>query len=142
LRPYFFERELVVYGEIYLLNLEIGIESFKRFNDWSEKSKLLSMFKRHAKDSGYEWKMIDGSIVKSHQHSCGAQKGSDTSIRKSVAGNTSKIHMVTDSHGNAVDFEVTGGNVHDIQMASQLIERTPKSTYTIADKGYNGEYIL
>lgn len=114
---------------------------FKRFNDWSEKSKLMSIFKRLAKDPDYEWKMIDGSIVKSHQHSCGAKKGSDTSIGKSVAGNTSKIHMVTDSHGNPVDFEITGGNVHDIQMASELIERTPKSTYTIADKGYDGEYL-
>ena len=64
--------------------------------------------------------MIDGSIVKSHQHSCGAKKGSETSIGKSVAGNTSKIHMVTDSHGNPVDFEITSGNVHDIRKSSTL----------------------
>jgi hypothetical protein len=51
--------------------------------------------------------------IESHQHSYGAKKSSDTSIGKSVAGNTSKIHMVTDSHGNPVNFEITGGNVHD-----------------------------
>ena len=113
---------------------------YKRFNDWSHKLKLMKIFKRLAKDPDYEWKMIDGSIVKAHQHSCGAKKGSDTSIGKSVAGNTSKIHMVTDSHGNPIDFEITGGQVHDIQMASELIERTPESTYTLADKGYDAEY--
>ena len=26
-------------------------------------------------------------------------------------------------------------------MAPELIERTPKSTYTIADKGYDAEYL-
>jgi len=114
---------------------------FKRFNDWSEKSKLISIFKRLAKDPDCEWKMIDGSIIKAHQHGTGAKKGSETAVGKSVGGNTSKIHMVTDSHGNPIDFEITGGQVHDIQMASELVERTPQSTYTIADKGYDGEYL-
>lgn len=87
-----------------------------------------------------EWKMIDGSVVKAHQHSCGARKGFERAIGKSVAGNTSKIHMVVDSHGNPIDFEITGGQVHDIKMATELIERTPQSTYTLADKGYDAEY--
>ena len=28
---------------------------------------------------------------------------------------------------NPIDFQITGGQVHDIQMASELIERTLKS---------------
>ena len=113
---------------------------YKRFNEWSDKSKLMSIFKSliHAPD--FEWKMIDGSIVKAHQHATGARKFEEKAIGKSVAGNTSKIHMVVDSHGNPVDFEITEGQVHDIMMATELIERTPESTYTIADKGYDGEY--
>ena len=113
---------------------------YKRFNEWSDKSKLMSIFKSliHAPD--FEWKMIDGSIVKAHQHATGARKFEEKAIGKSVAGNTSKIHMVVDSHGNIVDFEITEGQVHDIMMATELIERTPESTYTIADKGYDGEY--
>jgi hypothetical protein len=38
------------------------------------------IFKRLAKDPDYEWKMIDGSIIKAHQHSSGAKKGSETSV--------------------------------------------------------------
>lgn len=113
---------------------------YKRFNDWSSKLKLIKIFKILVKDPDYEWKMIDGSIVKAHQHATGARKFEERAIGKSVAGNTSKIHMVVDSHGNPIDFEITEGQIHDIMMATELIERTPESTYTIADKGYDGEY--
>lgn len=114
---------------------------YKRFNDWSRNSKILAVFKALANDPDMEWKFIDGSIVKAHQHSTGARKGEDTAIGKSVAGNTSKIHIVADSHGNPVDLEITEGQKHDVQMAPALIERTPKSEFTIGDKGYDGEYV-
>lgn len=114
---------------------------YKRFNEWSRKKKLINIFKTLAKDPDMEWKFIDGSIVKAHQHSTGARKGEDRAIGKSVAGNTSKIHMVTDSNGNPIDFEITEGQIHDIQMATELVERTPQSDYTVADKGYDGEYL-
>ena len=114
---------------------------YKRFNDWSKSDKLMAIFKALAKNPDMEWKFIDGSIVKAHQHSCGARKGEERAIGKSVAGNTSKIHMVTDSSGNPIDFEITEGQVHDIQMATELVERTPRSEYTVADKGYDGDYL-
>jgi transposase len=113
---------------------------YTRFNDWSEKHKLMAIFKALIINPDFEWKMIDGSIVKAHQHATGAKKDKEKAIGKSVAGNTSKIHMVVDSHGNPIDFEITEGQIHDIMMATELIERTPESDYTIADKGYDGEY--
>jgi transposase len=114
---------------------------YKRFNDWSRGDKLMMIFKALSAVADMEWKFIDGSIVKAHQHSCGARKGEERAIGKSVAGNTSKIHMVTDSSGNPIDFEITEGQLHDIQMATELVERTPHSDYTVADKGYDGEYL-
>ena len=44
----------------------------------------------------------------------GARKFEENAIGQSVAGNTSKIHIVVDFHGNRIDFEVTEGQVHDI----------------------------
>lgn len=44
-----------------------------------------------------------------------------------------------DSGGNPIDFEVTGGEVHDSKMAPQLIAKLPPSEYLIADKGYDSE---
>ena len=113
---------------------------YSRFNDWSKKLKLKNILEDLIIDPDMEWKMIDGSIVKAHQHACGARIGEERAIGRSVAGNTSKIHMVVDSHGNPIDFEVTEGQIHDIQMATELIERTPQSSYTLADKGYDAEY--
>ena len=114
---------------------------YKRFNYWSQTGKLGLIFKTLSMDADLEWKFIDGSIVKAHQHSCGARKEEERAIGKSVAGNTSKIHMVTDSSGNPIDFEITEGQVHDAVIAPELIERTARSEYTVADKGYDAHHI-
>ncbi len=79
--------------------------------------------------------------MKAHQHSSGARKCEERAIGRSVAGNTSKIHMVTDSSGKPINFEITEGQVHDAVMAPELIERTPISKYTVADKGSDAHHI-
>jgi len=114
---------------------------FKKFNYWSKNDKLNLVFKILSKDPDLEWEFIDGSIIKAHQHSSGANKKSEVSnaIGKSVAGNTSKIHMAVDSTGLPIDFEITGGEVHDVKVAPGFIEKLPRSEYVIADKGYDSE---
>ena len=59
-----------------------------------------------------------------------------------MGGNITKIHLMVDACGNLVDFIITGGQVHDIKVAPQLIEQNKQalaqSTQTlIADKGYD-----
>jgi transposase len=94
---------------------------YQKFNRWSSKNKLTNIFKGLVQDPDLEWEFIDGSIVKAHQHSTGKK---DQAIGKSVAGNTTKIHMAVESQGLPIEFELTGGEV---------------SEYTIADKGYDSE---
>ncbi len=86
-----------------------------------------------------EWEFIDGSIVKAHQHSAGAVGKEEQAIGKSVAGNTTKIHMAVEACGLPIDFEITGGEVHDAKKAPDLIEKLPRADHTIADKGYDSE---
>ncbi len=115
---------------------------FKRFNEWSKTDKLFLIFKILSKDSDFEWIFIDGSIVSAHQHATGAAKKSEDgnhAIGKSVAGNSTKIHLAVDSSGNPIEVEITGGEVHDVKVAPELVEKLPKSDYTIADKGYESE---
>lgn len=117
---------------------------FKRFNDWSKNEKLFLVFKILSRDPDLEWEFIDGTIVKAHQHSSGAAKISreiDHAVGRSVGGLTSKIHLAVDSSGNPIDFEITGGEVHDAKMAPRLIAKLPKSDYVIADRGYDSEAI-
>jgi transposase len=50
--------------------------------------------------------------------------------------------MVVDSHGNPIHFEITGGEVHDSQVARQLIQSAGKEgSAFIADKAYDSEDI-
>lgn len=114
---------------------------YKKFNRWSSKGKLLAIFKSLVQDPDLEWTFIDGSIIRAHQHSTGAVKVKDENqaIGKSRGGNTTKIHMAVDAHGLPIEFELTGGEVHDCKAAPEFIEKLPVSEYVIADKGYDSE---
>ena len=112
---------------------------FKCFNSWSTHHKLLKIFEFLSKDPDLEWEFIDGSIIKAHQHSCGAAHNQESAIGKSVAGNTSKIHLAVDSFGLPIKFEISEGQVHDCKMAPEFVAKLPHSDFIIADKGYDSE---
>lgn len=90
-----------------------------------------------------EWIFIDESYVKAHQHASGARIGEERAIGFSRGGNTSKIHIAADSHGNPIDFEITGGEIHDSQVAGKIIKKvmTSNTENIVADKGYDSEDI-
>jgi len=112
---------------------------FQQFNRWSLKGRLIKIFKSLVQEPDLEWEFIDGSIVKAHQHSTGAASDGDEAIGKSVAGNTTKIHMAVDAYGLPIDFEITGGEVHDCKIAPEFFAKLPDADYMIADKGYDSE---
>lgn len=89
----------------------------------------------------WEWVFADGSYVRAHQHASGAKTGEDRAIGRSRGGLTTKIHMVADAHGNPIYFEITGGQVHESQIAEQLIKAVPQAENFIADKGYDSDKI-
>ena len=82
---------------------------------------------------------MDGSIVKAHQYSNGAAQGEETAIGKTVAGNTTKIHMAVDVFGFPIHFRLTGGEVHVCKEALQLVAELPTADYIVADKGCDCE---
>ena len=106
---------------------------YKRFNAWSFQEKLMGIFRRLVEKPDLEWIFIDGSIAKAHQHSSGAAHGQESAIGKSVAGNTTKIHMAVDACGLPIQFSVTGGEVHDCKEAPALVAKLPLGCYTVAD---------
>ena len=69
--------------------------------------------------------------MKAHQHSIGAASDEDEAIGKSVAGNTTKIHMAVDACGLPIDFEITGGEVHDCKVALEFFAKLPDADYMI-----------
>lgn len=92
------------------------------------------------KEADTEWIFIDGSYVRVHQPASGSRRGENRAIGKSHGGPTTKIHMASDAHGNPLCIEITGGQVHDSQVAPQLIDQV-QGEILIADKGYDSESI-
>ena len=88
-----------------------------------------------------EWIFIDGSYIRVHQHASGARHGFERAIGQSRGGRATKIHLATDANGLPIDFKITGGDVHDSQVAKQLIDIVGEATYLIADKGYDSDAI-
>jgi transposase len=93
---------------------------YQKFNRWSSKNKLMNVLTPYS----------TGAIGKEEQ-----------AIGKSRGGNTTKIHMAVDAFGLPIQFEITGGEVHDCKIASEFIEKLPVSDYVIADKGYDSEEV-
>ena len=93
------------------------------------------------KEIDTEWVFVDGSYVRCHQHESGARLGEDRAIGQSRGGATTKIHLSCDADGYPLDFKITGGEVHDSQVADELIEMIGQADYFIADKGYDSEVI-
>ena len=112
---------------------------YQQFNRWSSKAKLMSIFKDLVHVPDLEWQFIDGSIVRAHQYSSGAMGSENQAIGKSVGGNTTKIHMAVDACGFPIEFDLTGGEVHDCKAAPAFIDKRPASEHIIADKGYDSE---
>ena len=73
------------------------------------------------------------------QQSTGAIGEENQAMGKSRGGNTTKIHMAVDACGFPIEFDLTGGEVHDCKAAPELITKLPHAEYIIADKGYDSE---
>ncbi|MHA3893496.1 IS5 family transposase [Acinetobacter sp. GXMZU3951] len=110
----------------------------KRFTRWSKDNKLLKIFNLLSKCADLEWIFMDGSYVRAHQHATGIK---NQAISKSIDGNSSKIHLAVDAHGNPIKFIVSDGTTHDVKIAPQLVDSLDLEATTIlcADKGYDSE---
>jgi transposase len=60
---------------------------------------------------------------------------------KSCGGRTTKVHAITDDKCRLYGFALSGGQVHDLKPAPQLIKAFPKLRKLLADKAYNANYI-
>ena len=68
---------------------------YQQFNRWSKKNKLTNIFKYIVDDPDLEWVLIDGTIVKVHQHTTSSSTKSSEAIGKSVSGHSTRIHLAT-----------------------------------------------
>lgn len=81
--------------------------------------------------------MIDGSVVRAHQHSSGSGQEKDAeAIGRSRGGYSTKIHVKVDAFGRPLCFELSGGQAHEMKFAEKLLGDEP-CDFLLADKGYD-----
>ncbi|WP_432442297.1 transposase [Acinetobacter corruptisaponis] len=73
--------------------------------------------------TGTTWHDIPQSLIRLHQHASGARHGFEQAIGRSCGRRTTKIHLATDANGLLIDFKITGGEVHEIQVVKRLVIR-------------------
>ena len=100
----------------------------------------MKIFKIFSENADREWIFIDATHVRAHQHSAGIP---NQDISKSVGGNSSKIHLAVDSHGNPIEFIISDGTTHDVKVAPILVEQLDLTDTEIVcmDKGYDSKIL-
>lgn len=84
----------------------------------------------------------DGLFCGSSAPTCSRRpkKAGDQALGRSRGGPTTKIHLICDAHGNPLEFELTGGQIHDVTPAPELLAKTAQAgQFTLADKGYDSD---
>lgn len=86
---------------------------------------------------------IDSTFCKVHQHAAGARKiFGNQNIGVSRGGKTTKIHALVNEHFQLVGVELSGGNIHDSEIAIKLLSKvTLAGKKVLADKAFCSEEI-
>ncbi len=111
---------------------------YTRYWRWAQKDKWESIFKRLSEDPDFEYVMIDGIIVRVHQHGAGARGTQNQAIGRSRGGLTTKIAALVDAPGNLVRFTLLPGQRHDIKSVDDLPEGIDCDTF-LGDKAFDAK---
>ncbi len=111
----------------------------RRFSRWAKSGVWSAILTLLTVDADNEYAMIDGTIVRCHQHSAGAPKSSgNQAIGRSKGGLSTKIHALVDALGNPLKIVLTAGQVHDLAGADALLP-TMEAKILLADKAYDAD---
>lgn len=114
---------------------------FRKWIDWGVFEKILQSLVENSRK--YFLVEIDSTFCKVHQHAAGARKIlGNQNIEVSRGGKTTKIHALVNEHFQLVGISLSGGNVHDSEMAIKVLSTvTLEGKKILADKGYCSEEI-
>lgn len=113
---------------------------YSRFKRWSEKGIFQKIFKYFSSKLKKKCiAMIDSTYTKTHRTAASmASDKQDRKIGRSRGGLTTKIHFLCNDEAKPMDIIITGGEVHDIKVAPELVSRN-KMKCLLADKAYGSK---
>jgi transposase len=110
---------------------------WRRFRRWAQKGVFDRVFSALSGDLDFEYAIIDGTIVRVHQHGTGAKA---QAIGRSRGGLTTKIVALVDALGNLVRFVLLPGQRHDSIGVAPLISGVEFGAL-LADKAFDIDWI-
>ncbi|XHO95527.1 IS5 family transposase [Azospirillum sp. A26] len=114
---------------------------FQRFRRWAKAGVFDEVFAALSSDADFEYAIIDGTIVRVHQHGTGARGGTQAqAIGRSRGGLTTKILAVVDALGNLGRFILLPGQRHDSVGVAPVLKGIEFSAL-LADKAFDSNAI-
>jgi hypothetical protein len=87
---------------------------FQRFRRWAKGDVFDKILEALSEDADFESVIVDGTIVRVHQHGTGARGGTKTqAVGRSRGGLTTRIVTLADALGNLVRFVLLLDQRHD-----------------------------
>ncbi len=112
---------------------------FQRFRRWVKAGVFDRIFEALSDDADFEYVIVDGTIVRVHQHGTGAKGGTRSqAIGRSRGGLT--IVTLVDALGNLVRFVLLPGQRHDSAGVAPLLTDLDFSAL-LADKAFDSDAI-
>jgi transposase len=134
--------------------VEPGFYRWRRSDVWHRVLEALQALADAEERVGWELHFLDSTVVRAHQHAAGARKAGrepgaeDEALGRSRGGFT--IHVRCEGYGKPVPVTLTGGQVHDSQPVTALIDRGAirrigrgrrRPTKLVGDKAYSSRSI-
>ena len=118
---------------------------FKRFRRWVKAEAFYRILRVLAKDTDFEYTMIDGTTVKVHRQSPPSlserkRRTQNQAIGRSRGGVTTKIMVLTDALGNLIDLPLLPGQAHDLRGTAALIEGLSCGKL-LADRAFDANWL-
>src|SRR3954464_14705076 len=118
---------------------DFGNWNFQRFRRWVRSGVFEHIFEALSADADFEYVIVDGTIVRVHQHGSGARGGTRTqAIGRSRGGLT--IVALVDALGNLVRFVLLPGQRHDSAGVAPLLTDLDFAAL-LADKAFDSDAI-
>ena len=112
---------------------------FQRFRRWVKAGVFDRIFEALSDEADFEYVIVDGTIVRVHQHGTGAKGGTRSqAIGRSRGGLT--IVALVDALGNLVRFVLLPGQRHDSAGVAPLLTDLDFSAL-LADKAFDSDAI-
>ena len=116
-----------------------GNSVFQRFRRWVKAGVFDRIFEASSDDADFEYVIVDGTIVRVHQHGTGAKGGTQNQAIGHSRGGLTIVALV-DALGNLVRFVLLPGQRHDSAGVAPLLTDLDFSAL-LADKAFDSDAI-